>query len=102
MQSEDGCREPRPGDTQPHQDESQHDSAARVQDDVNQMVAELRVCPEFVLQPKSGEEHRIVLLGGPRLNPNPLQALKRTQVWPRHMSVIVPNRPPIPRGFISH
>ena len=77
-----------------------HDEEARrhaVQDDVDQVVAEEGVIPETRLQPEGRMDERIVLLRRAGLEPDPRQAVPRSQPCPRQVPVIVPEHGAVQR-----
>ena len=58
MQGEDRRRQIGPGNVQPAQDQRHHDGRRRVQQDVDQVIAERRVAPEPVLDPEGAVQQR--------------------------------------------
>ena len=65
------------------------------------MVRQHGVAPERVLDPENGVDERIVLLGRAELGPDLHQTLPRAQLRLCDVSVVVPDRLPIPGGQIG-
>ena len=96
MQREDRRRQIGPRNRQTAENNRHHDRCRGVQQDIHQVIAERRVSPQFVFDPKGAVHQGIVLLRGAHLEPDPVQAVPRAEIGARHVRVVVPYRAAAP------
>src|SRR5258706_14167088 len=101
MQGKDGRRQPGAGHLQLMQYPKKQKRTSSVQKDVDQVVTQGRIAPKLVLQPKHAEDQWIILLRCAGLAPHAHQPFQRTQVRPREVLVIVPDRFSIPSRLVG-
>ena len=101
MQGEHRRGEPRAAHVEPAQNPGQQAGARRVKKQIYEPIPGGRVTPQTVLDPECRMQHRIVLLRGARLGPDPAQAVHRAQSGRGDMAVVVPKEPAAKAGPIS-
>jgi hypothetical protein len=96
MKGEDSRGEPRTGNREPAQQQSEETRGEGMQRQICQMVAERGIAPETVLDPEQRMQQRIILLGNAWFGPDAPQTGHRTQRGRSQMGVVVPDeaRPP--------
>ena len=91
MQGEKQRREPGAGHRQPSQDHAEQAGGGGMEQDVEQVVAQRRVTPQAVLDPKRRVQERVVLLRGADLEPDASQSVQRLQIRSGDMPGVVPD-----------
>ena len=87
--------------TKAAEDQRKQAGRGRVQRDVYQMIADHRIAPQLVFQPKRTVQHRIILLGRAQLKPDLPKSMRRLQRRESDMSSIVPQLCAPKRGKVG-
>ena len=94
VERKDRCGPPRPLDLQPPQHPPKQDRIQRMEQDVDEVIAERLQLPEVVFRPEAGKGQRIILEGGPWFGPDLSQAVDRSECLVlRDVVVIIPDEP---------
>ena len=72
-----------------------------MQNEVYQMIAERGIAPQLVLDPERAVQHRVVLDGGPHVEPGAVQSLPGAEFGARDVDVVVPEESALPGGLIG-
>src|SRR5690606_21477173 len=79
------------GDREALKEAGEEAGVGGVQEDVEEVVAERGIAPEFVFEPERGMEERVVLLGGADFEPDADEAAERLQVGAGDVAGVVPD-----------
>jgi hypothetical protein len=92
VQGEQGGGEPRARQAEADEEPPQEQGRARMEEDVDEVIAERLQGPEVLLDPERGEDHRVVLLVGLRLGPDEPQPFNPVESPVlREVGVVVPD-----------
>ena len=100
MQSKDQPGKPCAGNGKASDDEDEQTGCENMLQHIDEVVAQDGVAPEPVLDPKSGIEKRVVLLGRAEVRPDPPQTVQRLHGRRRDVSGVVPEQASVERGPI--
>ncbi len=101
MEGKDHRGKKSPRDGQPSQDQGDQAGRADVEGEGDEMIADRRIAPKSVLNPKCAVQQRIILLSRTEFAPDAPETRPGAQRLPGHMSIVVPDQSTAERGKIG-
>src|SRR5437588_1397745 len=71
-----------------------------MEQNVKKVIAQGRIPPQFVPNPKDGTNQRMVLMVRVWLDPDAFQTTRRTRRWCNQIQVIIPDPFPVPSRLV--